>query len=674
MTQNNYSIVIQLNSKQQAASAYKTFITGDIGISKRQPFNLISKHYSSKKIQDCRYSNIYIQMEDSSRQAQRDSDPMLPTRGENGNRSGSNSTKDTDLIVSQYIGDGIIRLFRNINSIDTDYEAKSSLNESTPVLEEDDNMSVVRGDGTMLAILFIPIYFTVHELLHYYIGDDIINHEISYFRILKNKSVNKFGYNFMVLIKFKFKEAAKKFMNKFNGQKFSKMDPETCHVVEIAKIVFVNNLFSDTNTKDFPFLLTDPFTNPKPNPNSNSNNNINTSLELPSCPVCLERMDSSITGLITIPCQHTFHCQCLNKWKNSKCPICRFSTLRISRDLVINKKQVNIKDSNHCLVCNSLDNLWICLICGNIGCGRYNLKHAIEHYEKTSHCFAMDMKTQRVWDYSSDNYVHRLVQNEVDGKLVEVTANASNNDNDELTTLLNSTTRNRQLQDFSRNHQTNGNSLITSIHQTSALSTENSTSSNVTDDNNDEFDKSSSKDYNMIHNFMRNREYHLEYVQVLISQLESQREYYELKLETQNLEIKKMNENNQNKNQIEIEKLNSKLNDLNTKLSNTSNIIEKQNHDIDEKNLMIKGLQENLDSQTKKNTNLEKLVNQLQAENRDLTEQTKDLMFFLDSQQKFANESDEVKNGTIVIQQNPQPSSSNTTKSNKKKKIKKKIK
>ena len=40
--------------------------------------------------------------------------------------------------------------------------------------------------------------------------------------------------------------------------------------------------------------------------------------ELPTCPVCLERMDSAITGLITVPCSHTFHCTCLSKWGDSR--------------------------------------------------------------------------------------------------------------------------------------------------------------------------------------------------------------------------------------------------------------------------------------------------------------------------------------------------------------------
>ena len=40
--------------------------------------------------------------------------------------------------------------------------------------------------------------------------------------------------------------------------------------------------------------------------------------ELSTCPVCLERMDSAVTGLVTVPCSHTFHCQCLSKWGDSR--------------------------------------------------------------------------------------------------------------------------------------------------------------------------------------------------------------------------------------------------------------------------------------------------------------------------------------------------------------------
>ncbi len=50
---------------------------------------------------------------------------------------------------------------------------------------------------------------------------------------------------------------------------------------------------------------------------------------------------------------------------------------------------------------------------------RYNEGHAHRHFRETEHTYSMELETQRVWDYTGDNYVHRLVQNKSDGKLVE---------------------------------------------------------------------------------------------------------------------------------------------------------------------------------------------------------------------------------------------------------------
>ena len=44
---------------------------------------------------------------------------------------------------------------------------------------------------------------------------------------------------------------------------------------------------------------------------------------MPSCPVCLDRLDPSVTGIVTIVCDHTFHCECLRRWSDSSCPVCR---------------------------------------------------------------------------------------------------------------------------------------------------------------------------------------------------------------------------------------------------------------------------------------------------------------------------------------------------------------
>ena len=51
---------------------------------------------------------------------------------------------------------------------------------------------------------------------------------------------------------------------------------------------------------------------------------------------------------------------------------------------------------------------------------RYKEGHAITHWKETRHCYSLELETQRVWDYSGDNYAHRLIQSKTDGKLVEL--------------------------------------------------------------------------------------------------------------------------------------------------------------------------------------------------------------------------------------------------------------
>lgn len=39
--------------------------------------------------------------------------------------------------------------------------------------------------------------------------------------------------------------------------------------------------------------------------------------ELPSCPVCLERLDDSVNTVLTILCNHSFHSSCLEQWSDT---------------------------------------------------------------------------------------------------------------------------------------------------------------------------------------------------------------------------------------------------------------------------------------------------------------------------------------------------------------------
>ena len=112
-------------------------------------------------------------------------------------------------------------------------------------------------------------------------------------------------------------------------------------------------------------------------------------------------------------------------------------------------------------MCDTTDHNFVCLICGVVSCGGAGAvaaaaaaataaaaadpsssssassaetqqqqqqqqqqlpasSHAKQHYDETLHAYALDTETQHVWDFAGAGYVHRLLQNKDDGKLVEV--------------------------------------------------------------------------------------------------------------------------------------------------------------------------------------------------------------------------------------------------------------
>jgi BRCA1-associated protein len=84
--------------------------------------------------------------------------------------------------------------------------------------------------------------------------------------------------------------------------------------------------------------------------------------------------------------------------------------------------------------------MWLCLLCGHCGCfekqavaksvelgdfGRLDgvtvkmTGHAYQHYTDTKHVYCQNLDTKDVWDFSKEDFVERLLHNQVDGKLVE---------------------------------------------------------------------------------------------------------------------------------------------------------------------------------------------------------------------------------------------------------------
>jgi len=167
------------------------------------------------------------------------------------------------------------------------------------------------------------------------------------------------------------------------------------------------------------------------------------------CAVCLEHMPFDESGeekrsYLTTVCNHTFHLDCIVRCQDSPCPVCRYDHSGLNEAL------------SQCSICGATDRNYVCLICGVVSCvgghgtstarvqclpatttttttatgtadpnssepeRAFFTNHASQHYHETLHAYALDTETQHVWDFAGQGYVHRLLQNKEDGKLVEV--------------------------------------------------------------------------------------------------------------------------------------------------------------------------------------------------------------------------------------------------------------
>lgn len=237
--------------------------------------------------------------------------------------------------------------------------------------KNNERTEIVNGPSKSLCLLAVPATLSCHDIINFVAPCHAV---IQYIRIIRDASPNQF----MVLLEFRSVESATEFYRTYNGAPYSTFDNDSlCHALWVSAVDWGNDGVPPLGHT-----------------------------ELPLCPVCLERMDESVDGVLTILCNHAFHAGCLVKWGDSTCPVCRCV------------QTPELTENSVCMECEGTEALWICLICGHIGCGRYQGGHAALHYRSTNHAFAMQLGTNRVWDYAGDNFVHRLLQSKEDCKLV----------------------------------------------------------------------------------------------------------------------------------------------------------------------------------------------------------------------------------------------------------------
>ncbi|CAI9100833.1 OLC1v1038015C2 [Oldenlandia corymbosa var. corymbosa] len=229
--------------------------------------------------------------------------------------------------------------------------------------------------STHLFIVAVPNYMSVDDFI-LFCGNEV-NH-FQEIRFLRNDGVED---RYSVLIRAEDPLAAEGFYRSFNGKRFRRFEAEVCHIYFTQSVEYFDSAeIASTPPAGF--------------------------TELPTCPICLERLDQDTSGIQVTLCDHYFHCSCVSKWTYQSCQVCRLC------------QQEDEKPT--CAACGTLRNLWICLICGFVGCGRYQEGHAIRHWNDTKHHFSLELESQQIWDYVEDKYVHRLNQSKADGKSVSM--------------------------------------------------------------------------------------------------------------------------------------------------------------------------------------------------------------------------------------------------------------
>lgn len=149
----------------------------------------------------------------------------------------------------------------------------------------------------------------------------------------------------------------------------------------------------------------------------------------------LEKLDP-LSGLLTILCNHSFHCVCLSQWREeNRCPICRytqtpfvcFSMLYLIKIvLTCRVRKVYAWVARWRRIYGSVSFVaTLAVLDTRTNMLRYDFRYfrispyLKEHFFSTKHTYALELESQRVWDYTKESYLHRLISSHL-GKVVEV--------------------------------------------------------------------------------------------------------------------------------------------------------------------------------------------------------------------------------------------------------------
>ena len=190
---------------------------------------------------------------------------------------------------------GTVHLFRDLKSLNNDVDnANNNTNNNNndnnnaikelEIIRNSSNNNVNSFDNqSVVGVLAVPSSMSPSEFLEF-IRPAL--DAISHLRIIRDSQPNRS----IILIKFRDGRDAIEFREMYDGQPFSSIDKEICRVVHISSVE-IRSL--DENLSSY--------SNVFPSDDGWIGNYSDDFVELPTCPVCLDRMDSTSTGLMTIP-------------------------------------------------------------------------------------------------------------------------------------------------------------------------------------------------------------------------------------------------------------------------------------------------------------------------------------------------------------------------------------
>jgi len=231
--------------------------------------------------------------------------------------------------------------------------------------------------------------------------------------------------------------------------------------------------------------------------------------------------------------------------------------------------------------------------------------------------YALELETQRVWDYAGDGYVHRLIQNKADGKLVELPSASMSS------------------------------SLGSSANTSRTLGP--SASDNLTAEKIEAIG--------------------IEYSYLLTSQLDSQREYYEKEMAQQREDFAESQSRLVEEADARVQELGGEAKReqrerqrLEKKAEQSIALVRQLQKELREERAVNEGIMQNLTAVQTKLASAEKERGNYDGKVADLEEQLRDLMFFLEAKDKIDQGDEgfaEAAGGSVEI-----APSSNTLRSN----------